>query len=311
MPLITTKKFQGFCDNKSNEVVDFANYYRCAQKSKKIFYAPHLVFKQSPKKGRFLSAVLDYNALFGNSFIGIHGDIMFLKYISVILYSKVFVYYSLMTSRRWLVERDELNVGELLSFPLPIPNSEELKRACEIYDRSSSLAIDCVKEIDGFSYELFDLKEYEIEFVDNAVSYVYDYFYAKGKSKSLSYPEEKTLKQYQNVLVDILRKSLGTLDHIHCDVYSGNAPLIVVQVVFGNDTVGFTPNVDINDLLNELDNLLISENSGCVAVKRNVRIYNKDSIYLVKPSQSRYWSYSSACRDADEIYSDIMRKWGE
>lgn len=311
LPLITTKKFQGFCDNKSNEVVDFANYYRCAQKSKKIFYAPHLVFKQSPKKGRFLSAVLDYNALFGNSFIGIHGDIMFLKYISVILYSRVFVYYSLMTSRRWLVERDELNVGELLSFPLPIPNSEELKRACEIYDRSSSLAIDCVKEIDGFSYELFDLKEYEIEFVDNAVSYVYDYFYAKGKSKSLSYPEEKTLKQYQNVLVDILRKSLGTLDHIHCDVYSGNAPLIVVQVVFGNDTVGFTPNVDINDLLNELDNLLISENSGCVAVKRNVRIYNKDSIYLVKPSQSRYWSYSSACRDADEIYSDIMRKWGE
>lgn len=82
-------------------------------------------------------------------------------------------------------------------------------------------------------------------------------------------------------------------------------------MVFGNDTVGFTPNVDINDLLNELDNLLISENSGCVAVKRNVRIYNKDSIYLVKPSQSRYWSYSSACRDADEIYSDIMRKWGE
>ena len=29
-------------------------------------------------------------------------------------------------------------------------------------------------------------------------------------------------------------------------------------------------------------------------------------IYIIKPNQSRYWSYSAACKDADEIYADIM-----
>lgn len=66
----------------------------------------------------FYLLFLDMMLLFGNSFIGIHGEENILKYISIILYSKVFVYYSLMTSRRWLVERDELNVGELLSFAI-------------------------------------------------------------------------------------------------------------------------------------------------------------------------------------------------
>ena len=69
--------------------------------------------------------------------------------------------------------------------------------------------------------------------------------------------------------------------------------------------------INIDDLLNYLDKLLLSERSGSVAIKRNVRVYNKDMIYIIKPNQSKYWSYSFACRDADEIYADIMRTWSE
>ena len=65
----------------------------------------------------------------------------------------------------------------------------------------------------------------------------------------------------------------------------------------------------MNDKLKVLDAMLISEESGCVAVKRNVRIYQKNKIYVIKPNQSRYWSYSAACKDADEIYADIMAAW--
>ena len=123
-PLITTKKFKPFNNvMQQQDKVNFTKFYRCTEKNKEVFRDPHLIFKQSPKNGRFLSTVLRYDALFGNSFIGIHGEENILKYISIILYSKVFVYYSLMTSRRWLVERDELNVGELLSFPLPEPST--------------------------------------------------------------------------------------------------------------------------------------------------------------------------------------------
>ena len=313
-PLIEARKFQAFNNNKQEQTfVDFIEFYRCAQNSKVIFNSPHLLLKQSPKKGRFLSSVLGYDALFGNSFIGIHGNEKLLKYISVILYSKVFVYYSLMTSRRWLVERDELNVGELLSFPIPMPSDSEVTDACILYDICTSQGI-IEDAIDNYAYKIYSLKSYEIEFVENAVSNLYDYFYVRGNSKSLARPKKNVLDNYSKVLSDILAKSLGTTDSITCNFYSGDAPLIIAQVLFGITSAqnkNIEDNMTINMLLNHLDKLLLSERSGSVAIKRNVRIYNKDMIYIIKPNQSRYWSYSFACRDADEIYADIIRTWGE
>lgn len=313
-PLIEARKFQAFGMEKVEQsLVDFTGFYRCAQNSKIIFNSPHLLFKQSPQRGRFLSSVLDYDALFGNSFIGVHGNEKLLKYMSIILYSKVFVYYSLMTSRRWLVERDELNVGELLSFPIPVPSDSEVVAACVLYDTCASKSI-IEDNIDDYAYKIYNLKSYEIEFIENAISNVYDYFYVKGNSKSLARPKKDVLENYSKVLSDILAKSLGTSRNISCNFYSGDAPLVIAQVLFGTlSTVNSNLENDINidDLLNYLDKLLLSERSGSVAIKRNVRIYNKDMIYIIKPNQSRYWSYSFACRDSDEIYADIMRTWSE
>ena len=313
-PLITTKKFKPFNNvMQQQDKVNFTKFYRCTEKNKEVFRGPHLIFKQSPKNGRFLSTVLRYDALFGNSFIGIHGEENILKYISIILYSKVFVYYSLMTSRRWLVERDELNVGELLSFPLPEPSTEEVGYANKIYEEIEGNNQIDEKKIDDFSYSVYKLKSYEIEFIENAVSYVYDYFYIKGKSKALSVPSFETLKEYKEVFEKILQNSLGGSDNISCCFFKGTAPLVVLEISFGNQQTNNEFIIDstekVNDKLKVLDAMLISEESGCVAVKRNVRIYQKNKIYVIKPNQSRYWSYSAACKDADEIYADIMATW--
>jgi hypothetical protein len=46
-----------------------------------------------------------------------------------------------------------------------------------------------------------------------------------------------------------------------------------------------------------------------VFIRRNVRAYIGNTIYIVKPDQRRYWTRASALRDADEIYTDIMEAW--
>ena len=309
-PVIETNSFEPFYIKKENQKTILSpKFYRCARKEE-VFKAPHMVFKQSPKKGRFISAVVDFDALFVNSFIGIHGDVNYLKYLSVLLYSKVFVYYSLMTSRRWLVERDELNVEEVLSFPLPNPTDEEISKAISLYDSFIKGGLSDTL-IDEYAYQIYDLREYEIEFVENAVANIYDYFYGKGNSIALSKPTEDTFLKYQNVLADILRQSIGQHVLISTKIFQGNAPLAVLSIYLGKKTD--VPSVDhvedLNELLQTLDSLLLSERSGSVFVKRNVRVYNSDTIYIIKPNQSRYWSYSCACNDADEIYADIMRTW--
>lgn len=311
--MITTKYFRAFSPNIESQIpVRNTRFYRCTQKKNEAFLAPHLIFKQSPKAGRFLSSVANFDALFVNSFIGIHGEERLLKYLSVVLYSKVFVYYALMTSRRWLVERDELNVEELLTYPIPEPTSEELDEACCLYDAAYISAVIDESRIDAYAYDLYRLKDYEREFIENAVSNIYDYFYVKGNSTALSPLTNETAKRYCDVLTDILQNSLGSLENISTILYRGNSPLVVIQILFESTSAHVINRADELDvLLSQLDRLLLDERSGSMAVKRNVRVYKKDSVYIIKPNQSRYWSYSSACNDADEIYADIMRAWRE
>ena len=158
------------------------------------------------------------------------------------IYSKIFVYYSLMTSRRWLVERDELNVGELLSFPIPFPTENEITEACHLYDINCKSSKIAEETIDEFAYKIYKLKKYEIEFVEDAVSYIYDYFYVKGKSKSLASVNEEDLKHYQEVLINILKKSLGNSEKMVSNYYSNEVPLTIVQEVGtkGSDSVSGT-----------------------------------------------------------------------
>lgn len=233
-PLITTKHFKAFSQNiDSQALVNNTRFYRCAQKKEGAFLGPHLIFKQSPKAGRFLSAVANNDALFVNSFIGIHGDERLLKYLSVVLYSKVFVYYALMTSRRWLVERDELNVEEFLTFPIPTPSIAEVDEACQLYDTSCNSKHIDENIIDEYAYKLYQLRDYEREFIENAVSNVYDYFYVKGNSSALSPLTDEMSKRYCSVLTDILQQSLGSLERISMVSYGGTSPLVVMQILFG------------------------------------------------------------------------------
>lgn len=314
-PLITTKEATPLYTSELDQPkVDFIDYYRCTEKYKEVFKAPHLLIKQSPKKARFISMFLDYDALFGNSFFGIHGDEKLLKYICIVLSSKMFVYYSLMTSRRWLVERDELNANEILSFSLPEPTDDDINVACTLFKSLLGSEEMDYKAIDEFSYRVYELQDYEVEFVENAVDYVYDYFYAKGKSQALNRPTKRFIERYSNILLEILGNSLEKNDEWSCEYYLGDAPLIVIHLSFRKNidiNVCVEDNKKLNELLDKLDDLLISERSGSVAIKRNVRVYDSDGLYIIKPNQKRYWSYTAACQDADEIYAEIMRAWSK
>ena len=72
--------------------------------------------------------------VFNHSLLGIHGEINKLKYLSVVIGSRVFSYYHILTNRKWLVERDELEAGDIWQTPIPCPNDEELAEACDIFD---------------------------------------------------------------------------------------------------------------------------------------------------------------------------------
>lgn len=109
LPIVDAKEFYPFYMPKEILLNNADNTFeRVSNKNLPIFKAPHLIMKQSHKKGRFYAAVLDYDAIFNHSLLGISGEERMLKYLCLIINSKVFSYYHLLTSRTWMIERDAL-----------------------------------------------------------------------------------------------------------------------------------------------------------------------------------------------------------
>ena len=312
LPLIEAKSFKPYyVEPNMLSTVDFVDYECIVKNAREVFKAPHLIMKQSHKNGLFLSEVLDYDAVFNHSLLGIHGEIKKLKYLSVIIGSRVFSYYHILTNRKWLVERDELEAGDIWQTPIPIPNDTELFEACDIFDE---LADDPSKRqrLEQFARHMYRLKEFECHQIDDVLDYVFDYFKNKKHSLAFSQPSTEDYKLYYDSLKEVLINTFGSSVDLYSDLYFGNAPLSVLVLNLGQQptkNLNVLSNSDqLNDILQSLDSSL-AENQQMVFVRRNLRIYQRDKIYIVKPAQRKYWTYSAACRDADEIFQDISNAW--
>lgn len=312
LPLVEAKSFKPYYISSDKlPTVDFDDFECIVKNAREIFKAPHLIIKQSHKNGQFLSEVLDYDAVFNHSLLGIHGEIEQLKYLSVIIGSRIFSYYHILTNRKWLVERDELEAGDIWQTPIPKPNNAELTEACNIFDK----LVKSPKEnylLEQFARNMYRLKEYECYQIDDVIDYVYDYFKNKRRSVSFSRPSIDSYKLYYASVKGVLTRTFGTDVGFSGDLYIGDAPLSVLVLNVEHPTTKdlnvITNNDQLNEILLNLDRSLV-DNQQMVFVRRNLRIYQREKIFIVKPAQRKYWTYSAACRDADEIFEDISKAW--
>ena len=312
LPIVDAKKFYPFNMEKEMLLNNEDNTYeRISNNNLAIFKAPHLIMKQSHRKGRFYAAVLDYDAVFNHSLLGVSGDERTLKYLCLIINSKLFSYYHLLTSRTWMVERDALEAGDIRTIPIPEPSEDMLARAVEIYDYIKICGDESV--MDDFVFDVYRLKEYETYLVLDALNYIYNYFDRKSNSIAFKKPSIEAYQKYYSTLMDVLNNSLGQTFSPEASFYIGESPLsILVLSIDGSNSEGlrfFNSNESTEQCLSKLDSLLTEERHN-IYIRRNVRVYGNDVIYIVKPKQEKYWNYSSACRDADELFADIMNAKG-
>lgn len=210
-----------------------------------------------------------------------------------------------------MVERDALEAGDIRTIPIPEPSEHILQKAVEVYEH-----IKCSGDesgIDAFVFEIYRLKEYEKMLVADALGYIYNYFDKKSKATAFNKPSIEVYQQYYYTLMDVLQNSLGHAFSPKASFYIGDSPLSVLVLSINEKTdekLQFhQDSADTENCLSQLDAMLTEERNN-VYIRRNVRVYGSDAIYIVKPKQQKYWNYSSACRDADELFSDIINAKG-
>lgn len=289
-------------------------FYRYSKKNMEIYKAPHLLVKQAPRQRKgFYATYLDFDAVFTQSFVGIHGDEKILKYLSLLINSKLFTYFSLMTSSRWLIERDEIEVNVLENFPIPDINLDMNfnNKIDSLFEYASKTPENGQNRIEQFVAELYELTVNEVNMIDDAINLTYDEFLKGIASPAKFKPNSEDLSLYSNTLKRALSSSFDTPMQVIC--LQGNSPLIIAEITCLDkksiNSINDNAVADLNKQLCELDQILFERKSQGVYVRRNVRIYERDKIYIVKPNQKKYWSFSAAYRDADDIFAEIMRAW--
>ena len=279
LPLVEAKSFKPYYVSSDElQTVDFDDFECIVKNAREIFAAPHLIIKQSHKNGTFLSEVLDYDAVFNHSLLGVHGDMNKLKYLSVIIGSRVFTYYHILTNRKWLVERDELEAGDIWQTPIPKPSDEEISESCDIFDE---LVISPLKKqtAEKFARHMYRLNEYESYQIDDVIDYVYDYFKNKRHSVSFEQPSIDAYRLYYHCIHEVLTNTFGSSVGLSGDLYFGNAPLSVLVLSLGRQCVNglnvITSDERLNEILSSLDSSLV-DSQNMVFVRRNLRIYQQD-----------------------------------
>ena len=273
---ITGKPYANITKDGSlkNEISSTKYFLRPRKKNKAVFEPPHLLIHESVKHGEIPMWFLDEYVTFKDSIFGIHAprqDEQELKNIQNYLSAKHNVALIWLRSGKVITMREGVPLmGDILSLPYPTVEFNEIEKTL-----------------------LDDIVDYYSEFRKDG-----------EKSEILDAPTPKDLKAFGAWYSRILNS-------VYENFKPGN-PVIGKDFICYPFILGNSPEVEIPDSIDNIEKKLkyIIDNQTVdnLWVRRIVKVYEKNIIFLYKPNQKRYWLKSIAIRDADETFVDLFKQ---
>ncbi len=251
-------------------------FYRSANKNKKIFQGPHLLIKEGVGGNSIPIAFRKDYLSFKNDIIGIHApedpidDLLEIE--KRIKNNKTYLFYVAGLSGRYMVGRATSILKEDIE-SLPFPEDET---------------------------EL-ELTEIDQILVDDVLDYMLD-FRRKGETSVAEKPvDDYQLHQFSEIYCRVLNSVYKEFKP-HEPLKTGS--FICFPFYYKDKPQIKTENSD--ELEADLYELIQNNTTTNSRIVRMLRIYEKNTIYLIKPKQTRYWLRSIAIRDADETFADLV-----
>jgi type I restriction-modification system DNA methylase subunit len=297
-----------------------------------IFQAPHILVTQGLKV-----AYSGFDVYFQDSIQGIHGspqDAGLLMFLSVVLNSNLADYFLFHTSANWGIERDKVHEEELLRIPFPFPEDTDSPKESEKIISEVGSILDQLKnqleqtivgrgeiikqtkrELLSYIYRYYQIDELEQILINDTVN-----CWIPSSTPNRGSPNIPTLKnstqserrEYLTLLCELLntwsrRGNYQVSGKIIFAPKSGMA-VITLQKIASQDV---RP-IDEHSSSSELDTVisrilkLLPRHEGSIAYYRNLKVFDGDKLYILKPIAYRFWSKTTALNDADEIAAAIL-----
>jgi methylase of polypeptide subunit release factors len=249
-----------------------------------IFKSPHFLIKQNIGKNKIPTYFSNDYLTFKNTIVAINApqcDYNDLKLLhdnfNNQLINRLFV---AATSNKYLVVRaTHILTQDIMSLPYP-EDKEELEL---------SFAENIICE-DVLNYYIELLSKGDRATVNNKAEPENLNDFGEVFSTALnSIYEEDNKRFYLNDIQDLGQLYLCTFNYGE-NAEGGQVPILI--------------NDKDDDYLKSLVNTPLNQN---INLMRVIKLYEKNKIYLLKPKSLRYWLKSIALRDADEVFSDLIK----
>jgi len=255
-----------------------------------------------------------------------------LMFLSAVLNTNLADYYFFHISANLGIERDQVYLEEieLLPFPLPedTPNLQDSRRIIEqVADQMNALKASLeknfmaqqeqtkavMKNIEHLVYEYYGISEQEQMLIEDTVTIFKKSMMpisASSSVKTIGEPADSERRNYVELLCNILnswaqRSKFRVNGKIEYSSVLGES----VVTLWKSPKVECVKQVQTSDDLQvALKNIrqALPDQIGRFRYHRNLKVFDKDNLYILKPLTRRHWTKTAAINDADEIAAAIL-----
>lgn len=279
---------------------------------RKIYDGPHVLLKEAVPDGRLAAAYVPGHCTFQDTVTGISGsDAEVLKALTAYINTGLAAYFVFLTSTTWGVERERAKTGDVLSLPAkPLIDPkirQELARLFDAWVNDAGQRENVEQEIEATVSGVFQLSDLDRVLITDLSAYVL----APDRVGESQGATRRDLEEYVWAYATIMRALFDDTRGLEAIVRPSDGPLTTVslRLTHQRGLTVTTPAIDdLQAILIRLDQQLTSSDSPSVYVRRHVRFYEGETLHIVKPSERKYWTRSSAFADADETIAQAVAR---
>lgn len=292
------------------------------QRKPELFKAPLLLVKKSVSSADYSAKAALYtnDAVYTDALTGIHGDnLEVLRNIAGVLNSSLFPYYALMCMSSIGVEREQAHNEEKFLMPYisgnihkhvaKIEKSYQLLNEDPLLHRKEESKIEQErKEIEKCIVEELNLTEVEKLLLEYANAYSIPI--SSGKNKGALLKNNKKgrdlLLRYIQIFLNRFSGQFGEGMHLNVESEIESSYVMVRFKVEQEKRDTVINKGELSGLTSFLLSLTASNISENLYLRKDIRGFEKDGFYIVKPAEERLWHPAVAYVDVEEFVDAIL-----
>ncbi len=306
---------------------------------KRLFIGPKVLLSKGSRKAIFYSGDLLFKDAF-TAIVGNASDNRLLCFLAAVLGSDLIYYFLFHTNSNLGIYRPQIYPKEFLSIPFFMPEdttnpkvaqgiisvvAEKIRRFEKRIktaswfgeeQRRKDEAERIRRDIEPVIREYYNIDKYEAMLIEDTLQLATKSFHPRQSTANvptLKQPRDPDCKIYAQTLCEMLNNfGRGSQFKVKGEIIKGR-PYSIVHIAMTDRVCRTIPVSTADDKLANIFNrmkTLLQQEQGRFVFCKNLKVFDGNSLYILKPMQMRFWSRTAALNDADEIASAILDSKG-